>query len=300
MSVNTLSEIGIFAAAAETENFSLAARGLGMTPAGVSRAIGRLERAVGVELFTRSTRVVRLTDDGRLYYERCADAIAQLRAAADEISGRQAEPHGRLRISVPTTYGHYKLIPALPAFAKRYPGVTLEVSVSNRNADLIEEGFDAAIRLGELPDSRLIARKLEDASLGLFASPSYLKANGTPQTLEELARHDCISFTLPSTGRPIPWPLRSNGEDIDWPAKGRAQFEDDVLGCVSYAAGGGGICQIYHFIAAKAVERGELVEIMQAFGGRARAFSLIYPKQKHQSAKLRAFSAFLGQTFDRR
>lgn len=299
MTSNILPEIGIFAVAAETENFSLAARNLGMTPAGVSRAIARLEKAVGVELFTRSTRVVRLTDEGRLYYERCADAIAQLRAASDEISGRQGEPHGRLRISVPTTYGHYRLIPALPAFASRHPGVTLEVSVSNRNADLIDEGFDAAIRLGELPDSRLIARKLEDASIGLFASPSYLEVNGTPQTLEELAERDCISFALPSTGRTIPWLLRDGHNDIEWLAKGRVQFEDDVLGCVGYAVGGGGICQIYHFIARDAVERGELIEIMTPFAGRSRPFSLIYPKQKHQSAKLRAFSAYLAETFGR-
>ena len=288
-----LPAIGVFIAAAEAENFSIAARNLGMTPAGVSRSISRLEDRLGVQLFARTTRIVKLTEDGRLYHARCADTVSQLREAGRVLGGRQSDPQGHLRISVPTTYGHYRIIPLLSSFMALYPAITLDISVSNRNADMIDEGFDAVIRMGDLPDSRLIARKLEDATLGIFASPSYLAERRQPETIDELVNHDCIPFELPSTGKSLAWIFRQDGKDVDWKPKGSARFEDDVLACMTYSVGGGGICQIYHFIADAAVKRGELVELMQQFGGRSRPFSLIYPKNRQLSAKMRVFTDFV-------
>jgi DNA-binding transcriptional LysR family regulator len=288
-----LPAIGVFIAAAEAENFSIAARNLGITPAGVSRAVRRLEDRLGVQLFVRSTRIVKLTEDGRLYHERCADTVGQLREAGRVLGGRQSEPQGHLRISVPTTYGHYRIVPLLSSFMELYPAITLDISVSNRNADLIEEGFDAAIRMGDLPDSRLMTRKLEDATMGIFASPSYLAKRERPETIYDLADHDCIPFELPSTGKSLAWIFRQDGRDVDWQPTGRARFEDDVLACVTYSAGGGGICQIYRFIADAHVKRGELVELLSHFSGRSRPFSLIYPKNRQISAKMRVFTDFV-------
>jgi DNA-binding transcriptional LysR family regulator len=292
--IKCLPQIEVFLAAAEAMSFSDAARDMGLTPAGVSRAIGKLEENLGVSLFARTTRSVRLTEEGQLLLERSAETMSSLRDVEDILQGRQSEPKGVLRISVPSTYGHFRLINALPAFAQKHPGLVLQVSISNRNINLIDDGFDAAVRLGELSDSRMISRKLEDTPVKFYAAPRYLKSHGTPKTIADLKSHACIAFLLPSTGKPIPWLYRSKEIDGEWPPKGQVQFEDDVLGCLNYAIGGGGICQMLSFTAEDAVARGELVPVLEKFGGRTRPFSLIYRKNTRLSAKINALSAFLA------
>jgi DNA-binding transcriptional LysR family regulator len=289
-----LGSIELFCRAAELRSFTAAAAAVGVTPAAVSRSVGRLEARLGVRLFVRTTRRIQLTDDGRLYFEQCQQALLQIAEASRVVAGQQIAPAGALRISAPTTYAHYRLFPMLPRFVSAYPNVQIEISVSNRNIDFVEEGFDLAIRLGTPQDSRLVARKLEDATLGLFASPGYLKRQGTPKNLADLKKHDCIQFVLPSTGRALPWLFRENGEDVERTPGGSVKVFDDVLGCFNHARAGGGLVQIYHFIAADAVRRGELVEIVKRCSGRARPFSVLYPQNRHMSARVRAFVDFLA------
>lgn len=288
-----LGSIELFCRAAELGSFTAAAAAAGVTPAAVSRSVGRLEARLGVRLFVRTTRQIRLTDDGRVYYEQCHQGLLQIADAGRLVAGQQVVPAGALRISAPTTYAHYRLFPMLPRFVAAYPKVQIEISVSNRNIDFVDEGFDVAIRLGTPQDSRLVARKLEDATLGLFASPDYLKRNGTPKNLPDLKRHDCIQFVLPSTGRPLPWLLREGGEEVERTLGGSVKVFDDVLGCFNHARAGGGVVQIYHFIAVDAVGRGELVEVLKRCGGRTRPFSVLYPQNRHMSARVRAFVDFL-------
>lgn len=289
-----LGSIELFCKAAELGSFTAAAEALGVTPAAVSRSIARLEQRLGVRLFVRSTRSIRLTGDGELYRTECQQALEQIAEAERAITGHQRTPSGLLRISVPTTYAHHRLLPLLPAFNAAYPGVALELNISNRNVDLVDDGYDLVIRLGEPQDSRLIARKLEDATLGLFASPAYLQARGTPQRLQDLAAHDCIQFILPSTGRPLPWLLRSAGGGVvEHAFKSSRQVHEDVLGVVTWARAGGGVSQIYHFIAEEAVRRGELVEVLPQLAGATRPFSILYPQNRHLSARVRAFVDFL-------
>ncbi len=288
-----LGSIELFCRAADLGSFTAAAMAAGVTPAAVSRSVGRLEARLGVRLFVRTTRQIRLTDDGRLYYEQCQQALLQIAEASRVVAGQQAVPSGALRISAPTTYAHYRLFPVLPRFVAAYPKVQVEISVSNRNIDFVEEGFDLAIRLGAPQDSRLVARKLEDATLGVFASPGYLKAHGTPKNLSDLKKHDCIQFVLPSTGRPLPWWFREGGEDVERTFSGSVRVFDDVLGCLNHARAGGGLVQIYHFIANDAVRRGELVEVVKRCGGRTRPFSVLYPHNRHMSARVRAFVDFI-------
>jgi DNA-binding transcriptional LysR family regulator len=288
-----LGSIELFCRVAELGSFTAAAAAVGVTPAAVSRSVGRLEARLGVRLFVRTTRQIRLTDDGRLYYEQCQQALLQIAEASRAVAGQQAVPSGALRISAPTTYAHYRLFPMLPRFVAAYPKVQVEISVSNRNIDFVEEGFDLAIRLGAPQDSRLVARKLEDATLGVFGSPGYLKAHGTPKNLGDLKQHDCIQFVLPSTGRPLPWLFRDGGEDVERAFSGSVKVFDDVLGCFNHARAGGGLVQIYHFIANDAVRRGELVEVVKRCGGRARPFSVLYPHNRHMSARVRAFVDFI-------
>ena len=288
-----LGSIELFCKAAELNSFTAAAGALGITPAAVSRSVGRLEARLGVRLFVRSTRQIRLTDDGRLFFEQCEQALSQIAEASRVLAGQQNIPSGSLRISVPTTYAHYRLLPMLPAFAAAFPKVKLDISISNRNIDFVDEGFDLAIRLGQPQDSRLVARKLENASLGVFAAPAYLKRRGVPKTLAELRHHDCIQFVLPSSGRPVPWLFTEDGRHTEATFAGQLRIHEDVLGGVGYARAGGGLFQTYHFIAAEAIEAKALVEVLKANAGRSRPFSILYPQNRHMSARVRAFVDFL-------
>lgn len=290
-----LGSIELFCRAAELGSFTTAAQALGLTPAAVSRSIARLESRLKVKLFVRTTRQVRLTDDGRLYFEHCRQALGQIEAAERAITGRQGQPAGTLRVSAPTTYAHHRLLPLLPRLMAGHPQLAVEINVSNRNIDFVEEGFDLAIRAGTLPDTRLVARPLEDAPLGVFASPAYLRKHGTPQSIDDLPRHDCIQFELPSTGRPMPWAFCVDGREFDYAFESRLRVSDDVLGCVSLARAGGGLYQTFDFVAAEAVQRGELVEVLQGCRGRSRPFSVLYPHNRHLSAAVKAFVEFLLQ-----
>lgn len=292
-----LGSIELFCKAAELASFSAAARAAGVTPAAVSRSVGRLEQRLGVRLFVRSTRQIKLTDDGALYFEQCRQALRQINDAELILAGTQVNPSGLLRISTPTTYAHYRLLPLLPKFMALYPDVSVELQISNRNIDFIEDGYDLAIRLGNTPDSRLIARKLEDARLGVFASTAYLEKYGIPNNLEELVRHQCIQFILPSTGRSMPWDFQQDGQDIDFAFDARVKVSEDVLGCVNYAIAGGGLFQTYDFIVQKNLERGELHEVLQHYSGRVRRFNLLYPQNRHLSMRVRCFVDFLLNEF---
>lgn len=292
-----LGSIEMFCKAAELQGFTAAAQALGLTAAAVSRSVGRLEERLGAKLFTRTTRLMRLTEEGRAYFEQCRQALAQIENAERAINGSQAEASGLLRVSMPTTYGHYRVLPALPRFMAQYPKVKVELDLSNRNIDFVEDGYDLAIRGGVPTDSRLVARKLEDAGFGIFAAPQYLARRGTPQTPEQLQDHDCIEFVMPSTGRGLPWLFRHAGQEIDMAVHSRVSLQGDLLGCLSYAVGGGGLLQAYHFVARSHVQSGSLVEVLQPYAGRSRPFSILYPHNRHLSAKVRAFVDFLlGQS----
>lgn len=289
-----LGSIELFCQAAEQESFSRAAEVLGLTPASVSRSIKRLEERLGVRLFSRTTRNVRLTPEGQLYLHECRQALEQIAAAEHTLAGNQKVPSGLLRISAGTLYANYRLLPILSQFASTYPQIELELSLSNRVVDIVDEGFDLAIRIGIPQDSRLIARKIEDATVGIFATPAYIAQRGEPSTLDELSAHDCLQFILPTTGRPMPWILMSpEGKEIDHMVSSRMRVLDDALGCINWGRADGGLFQTYHFIAGPAVARGELVEVLQGYAGRSRRFSLIHPQNRHLSARVRAFVDFM-------
>jgi DNA-binding transcriptional LysR family regulator len=171
--------------------------------------------------------------------------------------------------------------------------VTLDIHVSNRNIDFAEEGFDLAIRGRTPPDSSLVARKLEDAELVLVASPAYLKRAGRPKSLEDLARHECIQFELPSTGKRIPWPFMRNGVQEEILTAGGLCCAEDVLGVVTLARTGAGIVQTYRFIVEQDLARGDLVELLPKHGGTSRPFILLYPHARHLPLRARTFVDFL-------
>lgn len=285
---NNLGSIQIFCKSAELESFSATSIALGITPAAVSRSIARIEARMGVRLFARSTRQIRLTDEGKLYYDECIRALQQLEAAERLLTGGLNTPRGTLRISVPTTYGHCRVMPVIHQYREQYPYVEIELNISNRNIDFIEEGYDLAIRLGQPKDSRLVARKLEDAQLGIYAAPKYLAQHGTPQTPDDLQQHKCIHFIMPATGKPMPWTLHNKGEEVTFEPPCSVRITGDVLGCITYAAAGGGLVQTYDFIAAQPQYR-NLVEILKPYRGASRVFSILYPHSRIIAPKTRAF-----------
>ncbi|MBA7851061.1 LysR family transcriptional regulator [Enterobacter cloacae] len=283
-----LGDVEVFITVVEHGSFTAAAVVLSTTPSVLSRAVSRLEARLGRQLLQRTTRRVGLTEAGRVYLEQARSAFALLDDAEREGRGQEGELTGRVRMSVPTTYGHYRLPPLLARFAQHYPRVKVELNITNRNVDLIAEGFDLAIRLGQLPDSGLVARKLEDAALLLVASPDYLHRMGSPQTLEELHRHTCLPFIMPRTGRIAPWVFRDEERDIDWLPGSTIEISDDVLGVVSLAEQGMGICQSYEFIVRDRIQRGQLVEVLLHLRGRSRPFSVLFAPHRRQSAATRA------------
>ena len=288
-----LGSIELFCLAAESGSFTAAALAAGVTPAEVSRSVSRLEKRLDVRLFVRSTRSIRLTDGGRGYFEQCRHALSELVEAERKVTGEQVQPSGTLRISVPTTYGHYRLLPILPAFRQRYPQIRLDVHIGNRNVAFLDENYDLAIRVRAQPDSSMIVRLLEDAPLVVVATPAYLKRAGTPRTLADLDRHECIQYELPSSGRKISWPFLDQGKQVEVMQDGNYSCSEDVLGGLTLARHGAGLFQTYRYVVERELAEGSLVEVLQAYAGRSRPFSLIYPHGRHQPSRVRAFIDFM-------
>lgn len=284
-----LGDLEAFITVVDKGSMTAGAVALETTPSVLSRAITRLEARLGVQLLRRTTRRLNLTDQGRLYLEQSRAAFALIDNAERAMQGQRDKLSGSVRLSVPTTYAHYRLPMLLQRFSDRHPQVYVELNITNRNVDLVAEGYDLAIRMGELPDSRLVARKLEDAPMCLIAAPAYIARAGLPRSVGELARHVCLSFVMPSTGRVSPWILHEEGLDVDWmPQQGCFKVSDDVLGVVSLALSGLGVCQTYDFIARDLIVQGRAVEILPQTRGRSRPFSVIYAPHRWQSSASRA------------
>ena len=288
-----VADVEAFVAVAEQGSFTAGAVSLASTASVLSRAVGRLEARLGQQLLHRTTRRLSLTDTGRLYLEQVRAAFTWLDDAERDAQGDAEALTGCVRISVPTSFGHYRLPVLLQPFTAQYPQVRIEVNITNRNVDLAAEGFDLVIRLGPLPDSGLVARKLEDAPLCLVAAPAYLQQMGVPRTLADLPQHRCLPFVMPRTGRLAPWVFRAQGEDVEWLPEAAVTVSDDVLGVVSLAEQGMGICQSYDFIVHSRIADGRLAEVLPQLRGRSRPFSVVYAPHRRQSAAARALIAQL-------
>ena len=286
-----LSQIDIFCLTHERGSFTAAARALGISPQAASRAVSRLEDALGVELFRRNTRHVEITDAGQLYYDACRGVLDALEDAEARLARRRDSLQGQVRISVPTTYGHHRFLPTLPDFLARHPGIVVDVEVSNRNVDFVREGFDLAVRMGALDDASFIARPLGHFSLGVFASPDYLARRGTPCALDDLDAHTCAVFIMPRTGRTLRWAF--GAAPTFFSPTAAVQIRDDVLGLITFARAGGGLIQIYHFLVERELREGLLLEVMPDLAEYARPFSLIYPRASTRRPEVRALIDFV-------
>ncbi|MDM1759158.1 MULTISPECIES: LysR family transcriptional regulator [unclassified Acinetobacter] len=288
-----IGSLEIFCLTVELGSFTAAAVSLGVTPAAVSRSISRIEERLGAKLFVRTTRQLRVTEEGKNYYYHCRKALEYLIDAESLISGKQQELSGTLRISVPTAYAHYKLLPNLYHFSEQYPKLKFEIHVSNQNVDLIAQDYDLAIRGNYLPDSGLIARKLEDAALCIVATPNYLKKHPAPLHPGELKDHECIQFEIPSTGKSAMWTFYESGAEISVAVQGRMLCQDDYLSTLTLVKTGVGLMQVYRFTVEKELKQGSLVEVLQEYNQTSRPFYLLYAQAKYQPLKVRVFMDYL-------
>jgi DNA-binding transcriptional LysR family regulator len=284
--------IGVLAQVVETGNFARAGEAMGLTPSGVSRAVARLEARLGVRLFDRTPRAVRLTEEGRRFHAQVAPLLAGLEDAATDASATAGSVRGRLRVNADPWFARLVLAPRLPLFLARHPDLFLEINVRDTPGDLIAEGMDIAVRFGEVGPPGLIARKLLETSIVAVAAPSYLKRHGTPRKPADLLRHECLLFRDPVSGKPFEWEFRRKGEVEEVAATGRVIFNDlptKLAACMA----GQGIAQsvafgLEHLLAAK-----QLVQVLPDWAEERYGLYSYYPSRHLPPAKVRAFLDFL-------
>jgi DNA-binding transcriptional LysR family regulator len=281
----------------ELGSFSAAARQLGLSKAAVSKQVSELEAYLGATLIHRTTRRLHPTDAGQAYFESAASLLDELEAADAAVRHLQSEPAGTLRVSVPSAFGQVCLSAMLSELGRRHPKLTVSVEATDRLVDLVEEGFDAAIRIrATLPDSTLIAKRIRQIPIHVVAAPSYLKAHGTPQKPEDLVRHNCFIYTLSS--RPFEWSFK------DATAGGSRQVK--VRGSIHANHGhlllaplrdGEGIAMLPEFLLAPDMEKGTIVPILTKFPTNPLTLFVVYPPSRHSSPKIRALVDIVGEWF---
>jgi DNA-binding transcriptional LysR family regulator len=250
-----------FAQTARRGSFAAAARDLAASPSTLAKSVARLEATLGVKLFHRTTRQVSLTADGERLFHRCERVLAEFEDLQADAAGTRTAPTGTLRVDLPIFYGRRFVMPLLAGLLREHPGLTLEVRLQDSFADLVRDGIDLAVRMGELRDSTLVARRIDWQRLVMVASPAYLKAHGAPERLEDLAGHQAVTFRNPGTGRSRPWQLRRGRRTVELHPPSKVQVSDtEALGTA--AALGLGLCQVPDYIVRDDLARARLVEVL--------------------------------------
>ncbi|AXO49316.1 LysR family transcriptional regulator [Enterobacter hormaechei] len=258
---DTLKDIPVFVASVEAGSFAQAAVRLHLSRSAVGKSIARLEERLGVRLFHRTTRSQRLTDNGALFYERCLRALEEIRGAESQLETGKHQVSGRLRVAVPVLFGRQCIAPLLIELAQEHPGLELEMSFSDRVVDLVEEGFDMAVRNGALADSSvLVARRLGEHRMVLCAAPDYLFKNGQPQSVDDLRQHTAINYTR--AGRDLPWQLMDyDGTSRTFIPRSSLNM-DDLQAICDAALAGHGLAWLPCWMVIKEIQQGNLVPLL--------------------------------------
>ncbi|MGD1879937.1 MAG: LysR family transcriptional regulator [Kiloniellaceae bacterium] len=289
-----LDAMEVFAEVVDAEGFSAAARNLGLSKSAVSKQVGRLEDRLGVRLLNRTTRRLSLTEAGATFYAACRRVLDEAETAERAVANLSEAPRGLLKLNAPMSFGFLHLGHAIPGFRDRYPQITLEAAMNDRFVDLVEEGYDVALRIGDLADSSLLARRLAPCRAVLCASPDYLDRHGRPRRPEDLAGHHCLLYA--NQANPREWTLRG-------PAGPRAVKVDgplvanngDVL--CGAAVGGMGITRLPTFIVGDHLRAGRLEVVLPGFPPPEQGIHAVYPHSRNLSVKVRVFVDFLAEYF---
>ncbi len=278
-----------FASAARHASFAGAARELGLTPSAVAKNVARLEAQLRLRLFHRTTRQVTLSQDGEDIYARCRrilEDVESLEAAATEA---RSGMRGTLRIDMPTTYGRQVVLPVLTELVARNPELGIDARFSDHVVDIVKEGLDAAVRIGPLADSSLVGREFDRQLLATYASPAYLARHGAPDSPDDLVKHTCLLFRMPSNGRERPWQFRSGKRNVSLMPEGAMRLGDGEA-LIDAAVAGLGLVQTPTYIAGQAVKGRRLVEVLQKYRPPSLPISLVYPSRRHVPPRVRALA----------
>jgi len=290
--MDRIRELDSFVAAVEAGSFVKAADALDTSKAVISKHVLGLEQRLGVRLLNRTTRRQSLTDAGRSYFERAKQILESLEDADATVASSALRPTGTLRITAPLTFGLLYLAPLWGEFMSRYPEVKLDITLSDRVVDLIDEGLDVAVRIARLPDSSLVSRKLASARMVMCASPAYLRKRGAPKTLAEVARHPVLAYTYLSTGDTWKFERENVAHQVTTNPIMRSNNGDT---CRAAALAGRGIILQPSFMIAADLECGDLVEVLPEYKGVELGVYAVYPSRKLLSAKVRVLVDFLAE-----
>jgi DNA-binding transcriptional LysR family regulator len=288
-------EMAAFVRVVDSKGFSAAAPTLGLTPSAVSKLVTRLEARLGVRLLQRTTRALSLTAEGEIFYAAARRIVAEIAALEAEIGDRQGAPHGLLRITTSLTFSTHQLTPIIGEFLARYPAIQLELMPTDRLVDMIEESIDVAIRVGRLPDSSFMARKIGDDVRLVCAAPSYLAAHPAPQRPEDLAHHNCILSR--DRAHLNHWPFRIDGQVREIEVNGRVAVSEGEAQ-LRFGLQGLGIVRLTRLTLTAAIKRGDLVPLLQDYSAEEPVpIHAVYPHRKHLASKVTAFVDFILERF---
>lgn len=291
--MNLVDGITAFVKIADLGSFAAAARELNISPSAVSKLVSKTEEELGTRLLNRNTRGLSLTQEGEMFLERSRVILDELTSAKEELSSISGEPRGKLRVSLPNMPSFF--LPVISRFMAQYPAVTLEVDLSDRLVDVIDEGFDAVIRVGQLSDSRLTARSLGNCAMNLVASPDYLRRYGVPATVDDLRSHTCIQYRYPSSGRTEPWPLQHPASGVVDVIPSLICNSTDVR--LGLALDSKGIAFMPGLLTEKYIASGELDVVLENIVEQNYEMNLVWPTNKYAPSRLKAFTDFIMNYF---
>lgn len=280
--------ISEFVHVAETESFTQASKKLQISTAQVSRQVSALEQRLNIKLLYRTTRKVSLTQEGHLFYQHCRGVLDGLDEAERAITNLQSKPQGKIKLTAPVTYGEQHILPLLNDFMLKYSDIEISAYLSNQQIDLVEEGYDLAIRIGKLSDSTMMAKKIWQRTNYVCASPSYLKKYGIPHSLSELAKHRCLIGTLDY------WRFTEAGKEKSIRISGGIHYNSG-LGLVDAALKGLGVVHLPDYYVNQHIENGNLITILDKYREPEEGIWAIYPQNRHLSPKIRLLVDYLNE-----
>jgi len=296
--MDRLQAMQVFTRVVDTNSFTRAAETLDLPRASVTTIIQNLEAFLGTRLMHRTTRRLSLTPDGAAYYERCVRILADVEETEASFQSGNKKPHGKLRIDMPGSIGRLIVIPSLCEFHTRYPDIDLQLGLTDRPVDLLQEGVDCVVRVGALQDSSLVARRI-----GLFegvscASPDYIERAGMPTSLEDLDNHKAVNYFSSRTGRTLDWAFVVEGKEVEVKMKSIVSV-NDADAYVTCGLEGFGLIQPARFMVLPHLRSGQLVEVLPDLKPLPMPISAVYPHSRHLSPKVRVFVDWIAEVFDR-
>ena len=280
--------ISEFVFVAENESFTLASKKMSISTAQVSRQISALEQRLNTKLFYRTTRKVSLTEEGRVFYQHCRSVLDGLDAAERAITNLQSKPQGKIKLTAPVTFGEKQILPLVSNFIKKYEDVDVSAYLSNRQVDLVEEGYDLAIRLGKLSDSSMMAKRLGKRTNYVCASPRYLEKYGVPHSISELSQHSCLLGTNDY------WHFKESGREKNVRVTGRLRYNNGYS-LTDAALKDLGVVQLPDYYIQQHIQSGELVTLLDNYRADDEGIWAVYPQNRHLSPKIRMLVDYLAE-----